>query len=95
MNALNKSLGVDRPLLTQYWSWVSDFVRGTWTSYQYQSPVRPFVVTALGHSLKLAAVAFVIVVPLAILGGVVAAPPRWQGNRPIHQRLRPVVFDRA
>ena len=74
VNALNKSLGVDRPLLTQYWSWVSDFVRGNMgTSYQYQSPVRPFVVTALGHSLKLAAVAFVIVVPLAILGGVVAA----------------------
>ena len=74
VNALNKSLGVDRPLLTQYWSWVSGFVRGNMgTSYQFQSPVRPFLFTALGHSLKLAAVAFVIVVPLGILGGVVAA----------------------
>jgi peptide/nickel transport system permease protein len=43
------------------------------TSYQFQSPVRPFITTALGHSLKLAAVAFVIVVPLGILGGVIAA----------------------
>ena len=74
VNALNTELGVDRPLLTQYWSWASDFVRGNMgTSYQYQSPVRPFVLTALGHSLKLAAVAFVIVVPLGILGGVIAA----------------------
>jgi peptide/nickel transport system permease protein len=74
VNALNKSLGVDRPLLTQYWSWVSHFVRGNMgTSYQFQSPVRPFITTALGHSLKLAAVAFVIVVPLGILGGVIAA----------------------
>ena len=33
----------------------------------------PFIGTALGNSLKLGAVAFLIVVPLAILGGVVAA----------------------
>ena len=53
---------------------MSRFVRGNMgTSYQYQSAVRPFVLTALGHSLKLAAVAFVIVVPLGILGGVIAA----------------------
>jgi len=74
VNALNTKLGVNRPLLTQYWSWASGFARGNMgTSYQFQAPVRPFVLTALGHSLKLAAVAFVIVVPLGILGGVIAA----------------------
>ncbi len=74
VNTLNTKLGVNRPLLTQYWSWASGFARGNMgTSYQFQSPVRPFVLTALGHSLKLAAVAFVIVVPLGILGGVIAA----------------------
>jgi len=74
VKALDKSLGVDRPLISQYWGWVSGFVRGNFgLSYQFQSPVRPFVFTALGHSLKLAAVAFVIVVPLGIFGGVVAA----------------------
>ena len=43
------------------------------TSYQYQAPIGPLLTTALGNSLKLAAVAFVIVVPLGIIGGVVAA----------------------
>jgi peptide/nickel transport system permease protein len=43
------------------------------TSYQYQAPIGPILTTALGRSLKLAALAFVIVVPLSILAGIVAA----------------------
>jgi peptide/nickel transport system permease protein len=71
---LDHQLGVDRPLLTQYWSWITGFVHGDMgTSYQFRSPVEPFVVSALEHSLKLAAVAFLIVVPLGIFGGVMAA----------------------
>jgi len=71
---LDHQLGVDRPLLVQYWDWISHFVTGDMSmSYIYRSPVAPFVETALGHSLKLGAVAFLIVVPLAIMGGVVAA----------------------
>ena len=72
--ALDHRLGVDRPLVFQYWSWVSGIVRGNLgTSYQFQAPVSSFLFPALERSLKLAAVAFVIVVPLSILGGVVAA----------------------
>jgi peptide/nickel transport system permease protein len=74
IKALDHQLGVDRPLLTQYWDWVSGFVHGDMgKSYQFRAPVQPYITSALGHSLKLAAVAFVIVVPLSILGGVVAA----------------------
>jgi len=74
VNALNHTLGVDRPLLTQYWSWVSGAVHGDLgTSYQFHAPVSTFLWPALGRSLKLAAVAFVIVVPLSIVGGVAAA----------------------
>ncbi|MBZ9964877.1 ABC transporter permease [Mesorhizobium sp. BR1-1-2] len=74
VDALNHSLGVDRPLLAQYWSWISNFVQGDMgTSYIFRSPVAPFVIDALGNSMKLAAVAFVLVVPIGILGGVVAA----------------------
>jgi len=43
------------------------------TSYQFHLPVSTFLWPALGRSLKLAAVAFVIVVPLSIFGGVVSA----------------------
>lgn len=71
---LDHQLGVDRPLLVQYWDWISRFVTGDMSmSYTYRSPVAPFVAAALANSLKLGAVAFVIVVPLAIFGGVVAA----------------------
>jgi len=72
--ALDHQLGLDKPLLTQYWSWISHFLRGDpGTSYQYQSAIAPILTAALGRSLKLAALAFVLVVPLGILGGVIAA----------------------
>lgn len=71
---LNHQLGVDRPYVVQYWDWISHFVTGDMgTSYAYRAPVAPFVAEALINSMKLAAVAFVMVVPLGVLGGVVAA----------------------
>lgn len=71
---LDHQLGVDRPLVTQYWSWISGLVRGNMgQSYQFRSPVEPFIHAALVNSVKLAALAFVVVVPLGILGGVIAA----------------------
>ena len=81
VQALNHSLGLDRPYLVQYWDWISNFVQGDMgTSYVFRSPVAPFVLDALVNSLKLAAVAFILVVPLAILGGVIAA---LNVNRPL------------
>jgi peptide/nickel transport system permease protein len=74
---LNHELGTDRPLLTQYWDWISHFVRGDLgASLAYHVPVSSLVGDALVNSLKLGALAFVLVVPLAILGGVVAALKR-------------------
>jgi peptide/nickel transport system permease protein len=72
--ALNKQYGTDQPLLTQYWTFISNFVQGDMgTSFAYQTEVRPLLISALENSLKLAIVAFVLVVPLGIVGGVVAA----------------------
>jgi peptide/nickel transport system permease protein len=74
VNTLRHQLGLDRPLLTQYWSWISHFVQGNpGTSLQYSAPIGPLLTAALGRSLKLAVLAFILVVPLAILGGVIAA----------------------
>jgi peptide/nickel transport system permease protein len=74
VDVLNQSIGADRPLISQYWTWVTGIVHGDLgTSYQFRAPVSTFLFPALGRSLKLAAVAFVIVVPLSILGGVLAA----------------------
>jgi len=71
---LDHQLGVDRPLYVQYLDWVSKFVRGDLgMSLEYQVPVASLLGPSLVNSLKLAAVAFVLVVPLSIIGGVVAA----------------------
>ena len=72
--ALTRQLGTNKPLLDQYGTWVGHLLTGNLgTSYQYQAPIAPLLGKALGHSLELALVAFVMVVPLGILGGVVAA----------------------
>jgi peptide/nickel transport system permease protein len=74
VDQLNHKLGTDRPALTQYWDWISNFVRGDFgTSFLLNVPVRPLVVNALENSLKLALVAFVLVVPLSIFAGVFSA----------------------
>ena len=71
---LDHSLGVDRPLVTRYLSWIGGVLHGNFgESYSYQSPVAPFIGAALINSVKLALLAFVVVVPLGILGGVIAA----------------------
>ena len=74
VDALDHQLGVDRPVLTQYWDWITSFLHGDMgTSLQYQVPVWDLLGPSLVNSLKLAAVAFVFVVPLSVLGGVLAA----------------------
>ncbi|MBN3847028.1 ABC transporter permease [Paraburkholderia sp. Ac-20342] len=72
--ALNHQLGADRPLLTQYVDWIAHVVRGDMgLSYAYREPVAPFIADALAHSAKLGFLAFIVVVPLGIAGGVGAA----------------------
>jgi len=71
---LNHQLGLDRPIYTQYGDWISRFVQGNLgKSLEYQVSVSSLLGPALLNSLKLAAVAFALVVPLSIVGGVFAA----------------------
>jgi peptide/nickel transport system permease protein len=71
--AYNKALGLDRPLYVQYWDWFSGFLHGDLgISFQYKVPVADLLGPALVNSLKLAAVALVLLVPLSILGGTLA-----------------------
>jgi peptide/nickel transport system permease protein len=77
VDLLNARLGTDRPLLTQYFDYIGSVVTGDLgRSVSFARPVTEMLGTALINSTKLAALAFVIVVPLAILGGVVAALKR-------------------
>jgi peptide/nickel transport system permease protein len=72
--ALNHQLGVDRPLVVQYLSWLGGALHGDFgQSLSYRAPAGDLLRRALLNSMKLAAVAFVIVVPLGLLGGIIAS----------------------
>ena len=74
VDALNERLGTDRSLFVQYSDWISSFFQGDLgDSHALNVPVSELIGNALGNSAKLAVFAFVLVVPLAIFGGVVAA----------------------
>ena len=68
---------LDKPLLTQLFSWINDLLRfDLGQSMQYRGPVSELLGPAIVYSSKLAAVAFLIIVPLSIAGGVIAAVNR-------------------
>jgi peptide/nickel transport system permease protein len=71
----NHQLGVDKPVVVQYGRWISHLLRGNLgNSLEYQgSSVAGLLGPSLVNSLKLAALAFLICVPLSILGGIAAA----------------------
>ena len=69
--------GFDRPLLVQYFSWISKILRGDLgMSLQYDLPVSEILAPAASKSAQLAIVALIIIIPVSILGGVVAAMTR-------------------
>jgi len=68
---------LDKPLLTQLFSWINDLIRfDLGQSMQYRGPVSELLGPAIVYSSKLAAVAFLIIVPLSVAGGVIAAVNR-------------------
>jgi len=71
VEAKREELGMNRPAVVQYVSWVGRFARGDWgTSFAWGTPIRPRVMDALRNSLMLAAVALLFSVPLSIALGV-------------------------
>jgi len=70
---LRDELGLDRPLPVRYADWLVSFFSGDWgTSYTLKVPVRELVFERLGASMLLAVFAFVLLVPVALLIGVLA-----------------------
>lgn len=69
--------GLDKSLLSQLFIWIKDLLQGDLgQSMQYRGPVSDLLLPAIGYSSKLAGVAFFLIVPISILGGVVAAMNR-------------------
>lgn len=76
VDALNRELGTDRSIFVQYGDWVGGMVTGDMgesLAVRRGEPVSDVIGDALVNSAKLALLAFIIVVPLAVVGGVVAA----------------------
>ena len=67
--------GLDRPPLAQYADWLTGFVTADWgLSYTAGNPpVRELVLSRLGNSMRLAGLTLLIVVPLSLVLGVLAA----------------------
>jgi peptide/nickel transport system permease protein len=71
---LREELGLNRPVIVQYWDWLSSFIQGDWgTSMISRLAVQPVVMGRLRNSIMLAVVALAMYVPLGILLGVIAA----------------------
>jgi peptide/nickel transport system permease protein len=74
VDALNAQLGYDQPVLVRYLRWAGGLVTGDWgRSLRFDVPVLPLVLDRLGRSLILACTSLVLLVPVGILLGLLAA----------------------
>lgn len=74
LEAARERLGVNEPLLTQYWEWASDAVRGDLGESLFAPiSVSERLVEAGWRSLSLAFIALAIAVTVGVLSGVLAA----------------------
>lgn len=73
LEALREELGLNRPMIVQYFAWLADFIRGDWgRSYSTRLPIRELVLERLSNSLMLAGLTLAIAVPLGVALGVLA-----------------------
>lgn len=70
-----QQFGLDEPPLQQYVNWLSGFVTADWgrSFTAGNPPVRDLVLSRLGNSLRLAGLTLLIVIPLSLTLGVLAA----------------------
>jgi peptide/nickel transport system permease protein len=74
VDQLNQELGTDRSVFLQYGDWMAGVLQGDLgESYAFNRPVTELLWPAVKNSAKLALLAFLIVVPVSIVGGVIAA----------------------
>ncbi|MCB4921003.1 ABC transporter permease [Brucella intermedia] len=74
---LRESLGLNQPVLTRYFMWLSGFVTGDLgTSLANQQPVAELLWPRFWNTMALAAFAAIVSVPIAILLGLVTAVKR-------------------
>jgi peptide/nickel transport system permease protein len=66
--------GLDKPLLTQYWIWISNFVQGDFgLSFEFERPVRELISQRLALSIVLSLTTLIFTWAIAIPLGVYSA----------------------
>ena len=71
---LRREWGLDDPPPVVYLHWITGFVTGQWGyARSFDAPIADLILGRLGNSLVLAAAALVVIVPLSIALGMVAA----------------------
>ncbi len=74
---MRRDLGLDRPPLIQYFSWLGDVVRGDLgKSLAYQTPVLDLIWGRIGVTIELTIGAFLIAVLIAFPAGILSATRR-------------------
>lgn len=74
VEAMRKQMGLDRPFIVQYFSWLWDFVRGDMgTSYVDGASVAGKLLTALPNTLKLTAASVLVTIALSVPLGILTA----------------------
>jgi peptide/nickel transport system permease protein len=93
LESLRQELGLDRPLVEQYGSWLGGVLTGDLgESYAAQRPAWELIGPQLGNSVVLALLALAIVVPLSLLLGVLAATRRDRLSDNVFNAFSVVVY---
>lgn len=73
--ALIRRLGLDQPLIVQFWKWFTGVLQGDFGASIYGSnqPVSDILLTALPKTLSLAFLSFVIAIAIAVPAGIISA----------------------
>lgn len=82
IQALQRSFGLDRPLVVQYWDWLRGVLTGDLgRSFRTKSSVSSLIFSGLPISVPLAAAALVLAIVIALVVGTYAARGvgRWSG----------------
>nr|WP_256373014.1 ABC transporter permease [Pseudoruegeria sp. HB172150] len=81
LEGLRRSLGLNDPLLVQYWRWISGMLTGDWgTSLVFKEPIGPLILQKMTASAMIVVFSMTIALTCAVPLGVWAAmhPNKWQ-----------------
>lgn len=73
IEARERDLGLDKPVVQRYWNWLTDFVQGDFGKNLKGQEVRPQLTRALGLTLRLVLVSSLLAIMLGLTVGVISA----------------------